>query len=80
MGETILKPMRTKWRGDAAHMLPAQNVEPYRLWFEFLKLGSRDPDIQNDKRFYRRIGASIPTHFCDESISNLSRGQSRNSR
>ena len=48
---------RKRWRGDDEHRLPAQKVEPYRLWFEFLKLASKDPEIQIDKRFYQRWGS-----------------------
>ena len=45
------------WRGDDEHRLPAQKVEPYRLWFEFLKLALRDPEIRVNKKHYRRWGA-----------------------
>ena len=34
-----------KWKGDEAHLLPAQQVEPYRLWFEFLQLASKDETL-----------------------------------
>ena len=55
---------RKRWRGDDEHRLPAQKVEPYRLWFEFLKLASKDPEIQIDKRFYQRWG-SVDADFDD---------------
>jgi hypothetical protein len=32
-----------KWSGDGRYYLPARQVEPYRLWFEFLKLAASDP-------------------------------------
>ena len=33
-----------KWSGDGRYYLPARQVEPYRLWFEFLKLAASDPE------------------------------------
>ena len=30
--------MAKAWSGDGTYVLPARKVEPYRLWFEFLKL------------------------------------------
>ena len=56
---------RRRWRGDEEHRLPAQKVEPYRLWFEFLKLASKDPEIQIDKRFYQRWGSVDAADFDD---------------
>jgi hypothetical protein len=53
---TSREPVKKEWRGDEAHMLPAQKVEPYRLWFEFLKLAHGDPDISINKKFYRSWG------------------------
>jgi hypothetical protein len=49
--------MPTKWHGDASDQLPAQQVEPYRLWFEFLKLASNDPTIKVDHAVYKSWGA-----------------------
>ena len=37
--------MAQAWSGDGSYRLPAGRVEPYRLWFEFLKLAYRDPQI-----------------------------------
>jgi hypothetical protein len=48
--------MPTYWQGDDHHRLPAHRVEPYRLWFEFLKLALRDPDISVDQSFYADWG------------------------
>lgn len=48
--------MPRKWKGDDTHRLPAQQVEPYRLWFEFLKLAAKDPDVQLDRHLYRAWG------------------------
>ena len=56
---------RKRFRGDDKHRLPAQKVEPYRLWFEFLKLASKDPEIQIDKRFYERWGSVADSNFDD---------------
>ena len=49
--------MPTKWHGDASSQLPAQQIEPYRLWFEFLKLASKDPTIKVDQALYKSWGA-----------------------
>jgi len=51
------------WRGDDAQMLPAQQVEPYRLWFEFLKLAHNDPDVWIDKKLYRSWGNVKASEF-----------------
>ena len=56
---------RKRWRGDNEHRLPAQKIEPYRLWFEFLKLASKDPEIQIDKRFYQRWDSVEAADFDD---------------
>jgi hypothetical protein len=44
--------MPKKWRGDRSNLLPAHQVEPYRLWFEFLQLASKDADISVDHSLY----------------------------
>ena len=48
--------MAQKWSGDGTSYLPARQVEPYRLWFEFLKLAHMDPDIRVDYDFYADWG------------------------
>lgn len=48
--------MPKKWSGDGRHKLPANQVEPYRLWFEFLKLAAKDPSVTIDRNFYARWG------------------------
>ena len=48
--------MAKSWSGDGTYVLPARKVEPYRLWFEFLKLALKDPDIKVDKRIYKSWG------------------------
>jgi hypothetical protein len=45
-----------KWSGDGRFFLPARRIEPYRLWFEFLKAADRDPDISVDEDFYAEWG------------------------
>lgn len=55
--------MPTKWRGDASNQLPAQQVEPYRLWFEFLKLASQDPTIKVDHTAYKSWGTYQQSDF-----------------
>ena len=48
--------MAKAWSGDGTYVLPARKVEPYRLWFEFLKLAYQDSDIKVDKRIYKSWG------------------------
>lgn len=48
--------MAKAWSGDGEYVLPAIKVEPYRLWFEFLKLALKDPDIKVDKLIYKSWG------------------------
>ena len=43
----------SKWSGDGRYHLPAKTVEPYRLWFEFLKTVLTDPDLKVNKRRYQ---------------------------
>jgi hypothetical protein len=43
-----------EWSGDGRYFLPARQVEPYRLWFEFLKLADTDPELTVD-----------PVHYAD---------------
>jgi hypothetical protein len=42
-----------KWSGDGRFYLPARQIEPYRLWFEFLKLAATDPALKIDHEFYQ---------------------------
>ena len=44
------------WHGDGRYELPAKKVEPYRLWFEFLKCALRDPEIMVNNRLYMEWG------------------------
>lgn len=43
---------RKKFKGNSTSALPAQQIEPYRIWFEFLKLAIRDPSIKVRKSHY----------------------------
>lgn len=45
-----------KWSGDGRYYLPARQVEPYRLWFEFLKLAATDPDLELNYEHYADWG------------------------
>lgn len=56
--------MSEKWSGDGKFHLPARQVEPYRLWFEFLKQAHRDTDVEVDYEFYADWG-----NFWDKSFS-----------
>jgi hypothetical protein len=42
-----------QYAGDASYRLPKGAVEPYRLWFEYLKLALKHPDISVDRELYR---------------------------
>jgi hypothetical protein len=42
--------------GNAGKRLPKGKTEPYRLWFEYLKLALRIPEIKVDKSLYRSWG------------------------
>ena len=45
-----------KWKGDEVHLLPAQQVEPYRLWFEFLQLAAKDETHTVNAERYKAWG------------------------
>ncbi|OYU36366.1 hypothetical protein [Novosphingobium sp. PASSN1] len=48
--------MFERWKGDGEYVLPAATVEPYRLWFEFLKLAASDPEVTIDETVYADWG------------------------
>jgi hypothetical protein len=48
--------MTKKWSGDTQNRLPALQVEPYRLWFEFLKLSLKDETLIVDTKRYQAWG------------------------
>ena len=54
-----------KWSGDGRFYLSARQVEPYRLWFEFLKQAHRDPEVSVDYDFYADWG-----NFWDKSFDD----------
>lgn len=47
---------RKRWSGDGDYVLPAGFVEPYRLWFEYLKSAYADETIKVDKPHYAAWG------------------------
>ena len=57
--------MAEKWSGDGRYYLPARQVEPYRLWFEFLKLAHVDPNVEVDYDFYADWGPFWDLEFTE---------------
>ena len=57
--------MREKYSGDGTYYLAARQVEPYRLWFEFLKLAHKDEDISVDYEHYAEWGDFYNQSFND---------------
>jgi hypothetical protein len=57
--------MSEKWSGDGVFYLPARQVEPYRLWFEFLKQAHRDKDVTVDYELYADWGDFWGKSFSD---------------
>jgi hypothetical protein len=55
--------MDERWSGDGTFYLPARQVEPYRLWFEFLKQAHRDAEIQIDHSHYAEWGDFADKEF-----------------
>lgn len=55
--------MAKKWKGDSAQQLPAHQVEPYRLWFEFLKLALTDETLKVDLKRYKPWGDITQAEF-----------------
>ena len=47
---------RQRWSGDGEFALPAGFVEPYRLWFEYLKSAHADETIEVDQAHYAPWG------------------------
>lgn len=44
------------WRGDDRYDLPAGRVEPYRLWFEFLRYAAIDQTLTINDAYYASWG------------------------
>ena len=57
--------MSEKWSGDGRYYLPARQIEPYRLWFEFLKQAHLDPQIIVDYELYAEWGDFWEKSFTD---------------
>lgn len=57
--------MTKHFKGDENKVLPVQQVEPYRLWFEFLKLAYQDQDIEVDREHYSLWGDVENAKFND---------------
>lgn len=57
--------MPQTWSGDDYSELPAGQVEPYRLWFEFLKLAHVDPEVDVDYEYYEDWGPFWEMSFND---------------
>lgn len=47
---------RASYSGDFVHGLPKGKVEPYRLWFEYLKFALADPNSAVEREFYAPWG------------------------
>jgi hypothetical protein len=62
LGKTI---MVEKWSGDGTYYLPARQIGPYRLWFEFLKKAHTDPDIDVDYKHYEEWGNFYEMEFSE---------------
>ena len=54
---------RKKWSGDGEFVLPAGFVEPYRLWFEYLKSAHADKTIEVDHAHYAAWGDVLNLTF-----------------
>ena len=66
--------VRKAFAGDKSFRLPKGKIEPYRLWFEFLKLALREPSIKVDPALYASWGNVIDQDFdvwWDEHWRNL---------
>lgn len=56
---------RRTFSGDDEHRLPKAKVEPYRLWFEFLKCAHNYPGITVDRTVYEDWGDVSGADFDD---------------
>lgn len=57
--------MAKPWSGDGIYYLPARKIEPYRLWFEFLKCAHQDPEVEVDFDHYAEWGDFVDKSFSD---------------
>lgn len=60
---------RRAFSGDLLHELPKGKIEPYRLWFEFLRYAYETIPVRVDKKFYERWGDISDCKF-DEWFKN----------
>ena len=56
---------RKAFAGDLIHTLPKGRMEPYRLWFEYLKLAHELVPAQVNKTFYEPWGDVASSDFDD---------------
>lgn len=56
---------RKAFAGDLVHALPKGRIEPYRLWFEYLKLAHTLMPNKVDRDFYQPWGAFENADFKD---------------
>ncbi len=54
-----------QFAGDSSFRLPKGTIEPYRLWFEYLKVADRHPNIEVDRSLYGNWGAIEGVAFDD---------------
>ena len=54
---------RHEFSGDPQYRLPKGKVEPYRLWFEYLKVALRHPEVQVDVDLYRDWNGARDVEF-----------------
>lgn len=52
-----------EFAGNAQYRLPKGKVEPYRLWFEYLRVALRHPEITVDAKVYKDWGVTGDTDF-----------------
>jgi hypothetical protein len=56
---------RKKFTGEGVYWLSKGQMEPYRLWFEYLKLAHRDGTVDVDQQFYADWGDVQNADFDD---------------
>jgi hypothetical protein len=54
-----------QYAGDRSFRLPKGTIEPYRLWFEYLKIAFKHPDISVDRELYSDWNNVQETDFDD---------------
>ena len=52
-----------EFAGDPQHRLPKGKVEPYRLWFEYLKVALRHPEFKVDAYIFQDWHVSSDMEF-----------------